>query len=333
MAGSLQMQLVQESSKNGPPYMSPVALSGGLPTADVDIAICSVLAMLYLYGGVSFIRLIKMNSKKQHKFLLIILMIQFCMSRVVTCILRIVWSKFIHNIRLAIAAQIFVAAGILVVYVINMELSKRCLRAFKPSIGWSPIVKIVYTTLYSLVVCCLIMVITMTIITYYTLNQHTRTIASWIQRGAITYLLVIAVVPLVVLALTFAPPHLPIQQPFGTGRNVTKLATLLVGTCLCTLIAGFRAGTTWMPVRMATNPAWYHTKPAFYCFSFVPEIIVIYVYLIVRIDKRFHVPDGSSKMRSYAKQPEQRPVGHRPEDIDLESLHSETKSDKDRETI
>lgn len=44
------------------------------------------------------------------------------------------------------------------------------------------------------------------------------------------------------------------------------------------------------PGRPLSDPAWYHGRPAFYCFNFVIEIIVMVLYLLTRFDRRFQVP-------------------------------------------
>ena len=79
----------------------------------------------------------------------------------------------------------------------------------------------------------------------------------------------------------------------------TKGLILLAGACICTTIAGFKVGTLWSPPRAATNPAWYDSKAAFYIFNFTLEIILLVIYITSRIDHKFHVPNGSSKRKTY----------------------------------
>jgi hypothetical protein len=47
------------------------------------------------------------------------------------------------------------------------------------------------------------------------------------------------------------------------------------------------------------DPAWYHSRAAFYCFGYMLEIGILCIYVFGRVDKRFHVPNGSWKRRSY----------------------------------
>jgi Protein of unknown function (DUF3112) len=216
-----------------------------------------------------------------------------------TVILRMVWSTKQSQISLAIAAQIFVNAGILLVYIINLLLVHRILRSLQPKIGWNSALNIILGMMFGLIAISLVLIVTFTVLTLYTLNQHIRIVTRDIQKAAITYLLIIAVLPLIILLLAFFLPHHSDPQLFGHGSIRSKAIVLGIGTCLCTLIAGFRAGTTWEAPRPINNPAWYDNKASFYIFNFTLEVSVIYLYILARIDKRFHVPDGSGKVRTY----------------------------------
>jgi hypothetical protein len=56
-----------------------------------------------------------------------------------------------------------------------------------------------------------------------------------------------------------------------------------------------------MPPRPAADPAWYDSKACFYVFNFGVEIIVVALYIVLRVDKRFHVPDGSKAPGDYSR--------------------------------
>ena len=86
---------------------------------------------------------------------------------------------------------------------------------------------------------------------------------------------------------------------FGQGRFRTKIAILLFSSTILTLGAAFRAGIGYVP-RPRANPAWYHSKACFYIFNFMIEIIVVYLYAFMRVDKRFHIPNGVHGPGSYS---------------------------------
>lgn len=55
-----------------------------------------------------------------------------------------------------------------------------------------------------------------------------------------------------------------------------------------------------MPPRPRNDPAWYHSQACFYIFNFGIEIIVVYLYVLVRVDRRFHIPNGSKGPGDYS---------------------------------
>jgi len=52
--------------------------------------------------------------------------------------------------------------------------------------------------------------------------------------------------------------------------------------------------------RPIANPAWYHSKACFYIFNFTIEWTVVALYALIRVDRRFIVPDGSSAPGHYS---------------------------------
>jgi hypothetical protein len=103
--------------------------------------------------------------------------------------------------------------------------------------------------------------------------------------------------PFPVLALTLLLPRRSSSFPaeeFGTaGSFNSKL--WIVGAAAFLLCAGasFRVATSFLPQRLAANPYTVQNKACFYIFVFTVEILVLYMFLITRVDRRFWVPDGS----------------------------------------
>lgn len=273
---------------------------GGVPTVSVDVAPLSVFICLYLASAITNIIILKTNLNKGHKFLLSGLLVGFSMARVLTCVLRIAWSTEQHNVSLAIAAQIFVNAGILIVYIVNLLFAQRILRARRPEIGWHTGLRIFFRCAYVLIGCSLVLIIVLTVDSFFTLNPAIHSYAKWIQRGAILFLFCIAASPLMIVPLAFALKPSENAETFGKSNLKTKAIILMIGSCLCTTIAGFKVGTNWSTPRPPNNPAWYDSKAAFYVFNFSLEICILILYISTRVDHRFHVPDGSSKKKSYA---------------------------------
>lgn len=283
-----------------PPYPPQVALVGGEATVIPDVPPLAVFIALYLTFFAANIGLFNINRRKGHFFIPSALLGGFSMARVLTCSLRIGWATNHTNVSLAIAAMVFVNAGILIVYIVNILFAQRILRAKQPQLGWNPIMKVAFTVAYSLIGVALVLVIVLTVMSFYTLDISTLTDAKWIQRSAILYLLIITILPLVLLALAFGLPRPKYTESFGEGSLTSKAIILTIGSCLCVTIAGFKVGIVWSAPRPIANPAWYDSKAVFYVFNFTLEILILTLYTSTRVDKRFFVPNGSSKRRSYA---------------------------------
>ncbi|KAI7117922.1 hypothetical protein KC352_g33689, partial [Hortaea werneckii] len=172
------------SSPSGPPYLpTSVALIGGRPTVDVDVPILAILLLLYFGGAIGNASTFLRNRKRGHFFPMSMAMFGFCMSRIATCSVRIAWAAHPTNANLAIAATIFAAVGILIVFVIVLLLAQRILRATHPSLGWSRTLSGGLKATYFGLFIAIVLVIAFTILNYFTLNSNLRNIAMWVQRA------------------------------------------------------------------------------------------------------------------------------------------------------
>lgn len=226
-------------------------------------------------------------------------MFGFCMSRVGTNVLRLASITRPMNVRLAIAALIFTNIGVLIVYVVVLQLSLRVFRATHPRMGWNRLLTKAFIVSYAFLACEILLTIAFTVVSFYTLKPTLRSGALWVQRGSILYIMMFNVVSLVLLLLSLLLPRAPDSESFGTGSKKSKLIILGVAVFFTVFIAGFRTGTVWSPARPASNPAWYDSKPAFYVILFGFEIVIIYLFILTRFDRRFWVPNGSSKPGDY----------------------------------
>ncbi|GLI79024.1 hypothetical protein PoHVEF18_007346 [Penicillium ochrochloron] len=283
----------------GGPYASVIAQLGGRPTKSVDVPICSVFLAAFLGFGISHMVIFRRNLARGHKFIPSAVTFGFCMSRVVANVTRIAWACYPKNISVAIAAQIFVAAGVLLLFILNLLYAQRMLRAAFPAIGWSRPVSWAFKVLYVLVVITIIMVITVVVQSMYTLNANTHRIDRDIQLYGSTYFAIVSFLPLPIVSLVLLLADEKKVASFGSGSWRTKgLIILVAGTLLC-LGASFRAGTSWMRPHPIYDPPAYMHKACFYVFNFGLDLLVVILFLFSRVDKRFHVPNGSSKVRHY----------------------------------
>jgi hypothetical protein len=237
------------------------------------------------------------------------------MSRIVATVLRIASVSLPTNISLAIAAQIFVAAGVVLIFVMNLLWAQRIVRALHPRIGWHPIFTNLVKMLIVLIILTLVIVITSTVQSFYTLRPRTRKIDRDLQIYGTFFLAIISFLPIPIVLLSFihgSRPKSRDQTPedgftvifglqrttppdkFGHGRLRTKAFVLLTGSTLLCLGASYRCATLWLPPvpRSQPLPPYFH-KACFYVFNFGIEIFVVCFYAFMRVDLRFHVPDGS----------------------------------------
>jgi hypothetical protein len=266
----------------------------------VDVPIDAILLTIYLTGAIANMSIYQINRRKGHKFFMSVALFGFCMSRVATMVLRIVWAIRQANASLAIAAQIFTGVGVLIVYIVLLLLALRIFRATHPKLGWNKSLHKSLTALYMLLFSAFILVITFTILSFYTLDITLRTVAVWIQRAAILYILIFNCISTVMLLLSMLLPRSPQSEDFGTGRMRSKFMILGVALFFALFIAGFRCGTAWVPARPASDPAWYDSKAVFYVVLFSFEIVVVYLLLFTRFDRRFWIPNGSKKPGDYS---------------------------------
>ena len=284
-----------------PPYLPTTAGLGGAPTISLDVPICAVFLFLYILGAIFHMTFFQLNMRRGHKFIISGLMFGFCMARNVTCTLRIVWACYPTNIRLAIAAQVFVAAGVILLFIINLLFAQRILRAQHPNAGWHPIAHFGFIAIYVLIVVTLAMLITSVIQSFYTLNLNTRRIDRDIQLYGQTFYTIVSFLPIPIALLSLAFPRKQRTEKFGEGRFRHKIYILLLASTLLCLGATYRLGTSFKtPVPRSEAPA-YFSKGAFYAFNFGVEILVIFLYVVVRVDKRFWIPNNSHKAGDYGR--------------------------------
>lgn len=282
------------------PYPPQGALLGGVPTVGVDVPICGVFVAIFICSAVFNMTVLTRNRRRGHKFILSGLLFGFSMARITTCVMRIVWATRPTNVNIAIASNIFNQAGVLILFIVNLIFAQRLVRAYHPRFGWHRAVGLAFRFLFFSVIALLIMVITATVRSFFTLDPGILAICRDIQRFAGTYLAVLAFLPIPIVLAAWAWPRREPLEKFGQGRFRTKVRLVLFTATLLAFGAGFRLSGVYGGFRPTTAPAWYHHKAAFYCVNFVIEVIVLYLYSLSRFDRRFHIPDGSSAPGHYS---------------------------------
>ena len=297
--GTIYANTLAQPLLPGPPYPPQTAQLGGSPTTGVDDPICGVLIFLFAVGAVANMAVFQMNRKIKHKFVFSVLLFGFCLARIVSLIVRIVWAESPLNIPLGLAANILTAAGVLLLFIVNLIFAQRMIRAYHPEFGWTLGTANAFRVLYASLVVGLALVIVVIVQSFYTLDATIRSTDRVIQLLCASYFTLVAFLPLPILAVATLFPHDYRIQKFGSGSFRMKLALIGGTAALLTLGAGFRLGVA-ADTRPLADPAWFTSKAAFYCFNYVIEILIVFAYTASRFDRRFHVPDGSSGPGDYA---------------------------------
>ncbi|GME57360.1 hypothetical protein GTA08_BOTSDO13477 [Neofusicoccum parvum] len=254
----------------GPPYAPQTWALGGRQDEDIDIPVTAVFLALYTIGAIGHMAIFKKNLKQGHKFLLTLL----------------------------------IFAGVLLIYIINLVFAQRLIRAQHPRLGWSFRFGMFFKLTYVVTALTLIMVITVTVQSFYTLSVNTRRIDRDIQLYCSTFFAYVSFLPFPLILLSVLLPRRKRLEKFGTGKWRTKIIVLLAGTFIVCLGACYRCGTAYLtPVSVREPLPSYYSRACFYIFNFGLEILVIYLYLIMRIDRRFHIPNGAKGPGQYARGP------------------------------
>ena len=221
--------------------------------------------------------------------------------------LRIAWACHQNNIGLAMAANVFVYVGTIILYMVNWFFTQRVVRAQHTKLGWSKPYRIVHRGALVLLIISLLMIIITSIWQFFTLDDNELRIFRNLQLAGQTYFTVFAFAPIIFVLVSLMIPRTEIDK-FGAGRLRVNITILLIGAAVLSVGQIFRCVINWLPPIPLRNaqgqsqtPPWYYEKACFYAFNFVTEIIVVIMYAVVRVDLRFHVPDGAKKAGDYSR--------------------------------
>lgn len=221
--------------------------------------------------------------------------------------LRIAWACYQRNVGLAMAANVFVYVGTIILYMINWFFTQRVVRAQHTKLGWSMPYRILHRGALVFLIVSLLMIIVTSIWQYFTLNNNALRIFRDMQLAGQTYFTVFAFAPIIFVLISLVLPRHEIDK-FGAGRLRVNITILLIAAAVISAGQIFRCVIAWLPPSPLQNaqgqfqdPPWYYEKACFYAFNFVTEIIVLVMYAVVRVDLRFHVPDGAKRAGDYSR--------------------------------
>jgi hypothetical protein len=221
--------------------------------------------------------------------------------------LRIAWAGYPRNVGLAIAANIFVYVGTIILYGVNWFFVQRIVRAQHARLGWSTPYRIFHRGGLVLLIATLLMLIISQIWQFFTRDQSKLNAFHDLFILAQTYFTVFCFAPAIMVGVSLLIPRTEVEK-FGAGRLRYNIIILLISVFVLSIGQIFRCVLAWIPPtplidvqRETIEMPWYLTKASFYCFNFVTEIIVIIMFAVVRVDLRFYVPNGSRKSGDYSR--------------------------------
>lgn len=195
------------------------------------------------------------------------------------------WASRPGNVRIAVASQVLLQAGVLLLLLLNLILAERVLLARRPGPRARRCLRVLLRTMSALTVSALIMVVVSIIVSVYSLDQGTIQRCRAVQRTAASYLLVLAVAPAALLLGAALLSTEPIPRVTKVRRS--EIAVVLSSCLFCTLNAGFKAGVVWARPKSLFDPAWYHSRACLYTFVLGTEVVALVLLLATRADLRF----------------------------------------------
>ncbi|KAF2644977.1 hypothetical protein P280DRAFT_504451 [Massarina eburnea CBS 473.64] len=303
-AAGAEGQAAQHQQKS-PPYAPTTESLGGLPSKIPDIPPTAVFLFVYIIFAITHQKILLANKKRGHKFVFNGALFGFCAIRIVTMSLRIAWACYPRNIALGIVAQVFVYMGTIILYICNWFFTQRVIRAQHPRFGWSKPYRIVHRAAIVCLILSLLMLIVGAIQQFFTLDAHTLRVDHALTLTGQTYFAVFCFAPIILITVSLIVPRRGIDK-FGHGRLRNNITILLVAAVILSIGQIFRVVIAYLPTTplrnaqgQANETRWYYSKACFYIFNFTTEIIVAIAYAVVRVDLRFHIPNGSSKPGDY----------------------------------
>jgi hypothetical protein len=188
----------------------------------------------------------------------------------------------------------------------NWFFVQRVVRAQHQRLGWSTPYRILHRGALIILILSLIMLILVNIWQFFTINTTKLHVFRALQITGQTYFTAFCFAPAILVLVSVLIPRREVEK-FGAGRLRANITILLIATIILTAGQLFRCVITWIPQTPVRDAAgqpvdepWYLHKACFYAFNFVTEILVIIMFAVVRIDLRFHVPNGSRMSGDYS---------------------------------
>ncbi|KAK9368885.1 hypothetical protein V1509DRAFT_621779 [Lipomyces kononenkoae] len=183
------------------------ALFGDYPVTKDDIAGCVVCIVCFAVLAVINMTILRRNLARGHKFIPSGAMFGLCMARIVTFSMRLASAIHPTNLNVSIAASIFIAAGVVILFVLNVLFSQRLFTAQHPSRAYvgSAFYNIMKLFYISIIAFLIVLVVTSGV--YYHTNATVMQGIAQFRKVAMVYFTVTAFMPTLIVAAAYAIPR------------------------------------------------------------------------------------------------------------------------------
>ncbi|KAK1625797.1 hypothetical protein BDP81DRAFT_381107 [Colletotrichum phormii] len=283
----------------GPPDPANGAFPGGIPNKNVDLPVTIMFMVLFMLGAYVHLSIYRRNAKRGHKFLISDIVFDFCMIRTVTCIFRITWS-IVSTRGVVLLALITENGGAALLFAVNIFFAQRLVRSIHPKAGWCTAFSQFSLILLFSVPAFIIINMTSTIIAFFSVGNVDRleTTDTLLKFGS-SWNTFLSIFPVLVVSGCLSVPG-PRPEKFGSGSQRVKVALLYLGSFLLITGQSIRLFAVFNKELPGATPSVIYGKAVFYTTGFFFELIVVALYAIMRVDLRFHVPNGAGGPGDYS---------------------------------
>ncbi|GKT52426.1 uncharacterized protein ColSpa_12607 [Colletotrichum spaethianum] len=302
LTGMIPNPQAQAGPPGGPPMGPPDpingAFPGGVPTSSLDLPLTIMFMMLFMLGAYVHITIYKRNAKRGHKFLISDIVFDFCMIRTVTCIFRITWS-LVTTRGVVLMALITENGGAALLFAVNIFFAQRLVRSIHPKAGWcTAFGQFTFILLISVPVFILVNMIS-TIVSFFSAGNVDRLeVTEDLIKFGSSWNTWLAIFPVLTVTGCLCVPG-PEPEKFGSGSQRVKVALLYIASFLLITGQSIRLYAVFNKEPPGTTSVIYG-KAVFYTTGFMFELLVVALYAIMRVDQRFHIPNGSSGPGDYS---------------------------------
>jgi hypothetical protein len=192
-------------------------------------------------------------------------------------------------------------------YLVNFALASRIVRSHHPQIAGT-IFKGARLGLIFLTLMAMGLIMIANIQMAYTLTDETiRTDRNILVFGA-TFNAGMAFLPVPVVLLSLLSSPQPDSVSIMASSDTRRTALVIVTSLLLTFRAGWICVSSWQGPVAPTDPTqWYLAKPVFYLVSLLPELLVVYLLGLGRMDRFFFLDPHGAFVDPTPKQPNSDP--------------------------